>query len=77
MKKIIICFLLLHGGFLHSADHKPQPQRRVECFSELVQAWRDQRATKQHVGFDWGQRSRPLHDEQKIADPKKSDKEKK
>ena len=70
---------MLNIVLLYSGDHKPQPQRRVECFSALVQEWRDLHAAREQgqVTFDLPQRNRPLHDEQKAADYKKSDHEKK
>ena len=78
MKKIIgVCIVL--NGFVHSADYKPQHQRRVECFNDLVQAFRDKRAQQHqlHSDFDISQRRRPIHEEHKATDSHQSDKEKK
>ncbi len=63
---------------LYAADHKPHAQRRVEGMNALVQEWKDLRARRQaHFEYDLAQRSRPIHDEQKSADSKKTDKERK
>jgi hypothetical protein len=73
-KKLIYLFL-----FSTSLSYSAQPKKHVPDFGSLVEEIRNRRAARQQasVTFDLSQRNRPIHDEQKAADFKKSDNEKK
>ncbi len=75
MKKIIVCFFLFSTSLSYSA----QPKKNIPEFSSLVEEMGKRRKLREQasVTFDVPQRNRPIHDEQKTADSKKFDHEKK